>query len=68
MPPPSPIHRRSPIQRTVTQDDEDMVAETTDSTMVIRITPHQHGEEILSVEMAEGEEDGKTEQEEKKEE
>lgn len=45
-----------------------MVAETTDSTMIIRITPHQHGEEILSVEMAEGEEDGKTEQEEKKEE
>ncbi|XP_058243389.1 cyclic nucleotide-gated cation channel beta-3 isoform X1 [Hemibagrus wyckioides] len=68
VPPPSPIHRRSPIQRTVTQDDEDMVAETTDSTMIIRITPHQHGEEILSVEMAEGEEDGKTEQEEKKEE
>ncbi|KAK2848287.1 hypothetical protein Q7C36_009969 [Tachysurus vachellii] len=70
VPPPSPIHRRSPVQRTVTQDDEDMVAETTDSTMIIRITPHQHGEEILSIEMAE-EEDGKvkeTEQEEKKEE
>ncbi|XP_046721282.1 cyclic nucleotide-gated cation channel beta-1 isoform X2 [Silurus meridionalis] len=70
VPPPSPIHRRSPIQCTVTQDDadEDMVAQTTDSTMIIRITPHQHGEEILSVEMAE-EEDGKaetTDQEEKK--
>ncbi|KAI5629673.1 cyclic nucleotide-gated cation channel beta-1 isoform X8 [Silurus asotus] len=70
VPPPSPIHRRSPIQCTVTQDDgdEDMIAQTTDSTMIIRITPHQHGEEILSVEMAE-EEDGKaetTDQEEKK--
>lgn len=70
VPPPSPIHRRSPIQRTVTQDDDDLVAQTTDSTVIIRVTPHQHGEEILSVEMAE-EEDGKaemTEQEEKKEE
>lgn len=71
VPPPSPIHHRSHVQRTVTQDDEDMVAETTDSTMIVRITPHQHGEEILSVEMAEEEEDGKvkeTEQAEKKEE
>lgn len=71
MPPPSPIHRHSPIQRTITQDDDDdVVAQTTDSTVIIRVTPHQHGEEILSVEVAEGE-DGKaeqTEQEEKKEE
>lgn len=70
MPPHSPIHRRSPIQRTVTQeDDDDVVAQTADSTVIIRVTPRQHGEEILSVEVAE-EEDGKAEQteQEKKEE
>ncbi|KAF4091727.1 hypothetical protein AMELA_G00040370 [Ameiurus melas] len=71
VPPPSPIHRRSPIQRTVTQDDDDdLVTQTTDSTVIIRMIPRQHGEEILSVEMAE-EEVGtaeKTEQEERKEE
>lgn len=70
MPPPSPYHRRSPILRTVTQDDEDMVAETTDSTVVIRITPRTHGEEILTVEMPEEGEESKaetTEPEEKKE-
>lgn len=71
VPPPSPIHRRSPIQSTVTQDDDDdTVAQTTDSTMIIRVTPRKHGEEILSVEVAE-EEDGKAQQtgreEEKKE-
>ncbi|TST73091.1 Cyclic nucleotide-gated cation channel beta-1 [Bagarius yarrelli] len=72
VPPPSPIHRRSPIQHRIAQDDEEVVAETTDSTVIIRITPRQHGEEILSVEMAEEEveeeeEDGKAEQEEEKE-
>ncbi|XP_053534209.1 cyclic nucleotide-gated cation channel beta-1 [Ictalurus punctatus] len=71
VPPPSPIHRRSPMQRTVTQDDDDdLVTQTTDSTVIIRMIPRQHGEEILSVEMAE-EEDGtaeKTDQEERKEE
>ncbi|KAM9480708.1 uncharacterized protein cngb1a [Clarias gariepinus] len=57
VPPPSPVHHRSPIQRTVTQDEDDMVAQTTDSTVIIRMTPRHHGEEILSVEMAE-EDDG----------
>lgn len=59
------------MQRTVTQDDDDdLVTQTTDSTVIIRMIPRQHGEEILSVEMAE-EEDGtaeKTDQEERKEE
>lgn len=57
VPPPSPVHYRSPIRRTVTQDEDDMVAQTTDSTVIIRMTPRHHGEEILSVEMAE-EDDG----------
>lgn len=69
-PPPSPVHRRTPMQRTITQDeDEDVVAQTTDSTVIIRVTPRQHGEEILSVEMAaeEVETAEQTEQEEEEE-
>lgn len=57
MPPPSPVHRRSPIPRTRVPDDGDMVSETTDSTMVIRMTPRVEGEEILSVEIGHEEED-----------
>ncbi|TRY64689.1 hypothetical protein DNTS_006396 [Danionella cerebrum] len=51
MPPPSPMHRRSPIPRARLPDDNDMVSETTDSTMIIRMTPRVEGEEILLVEV-----------------
>ncbi|XP_030650078.1 cyclic nucleotide-gated cation channel beta-1 [Chanos chanos] len=57
IPPPSPVHRRSPIPRPLVQDDDDMVSETTDSTMIIRMTPRHHGEEILSVELGHGDEE-----------
>lgn len=57
MPPSSPVHRRSPVPRLAPPDDtEDAVAETTDSTVIIRMTTQQHGEEILTVEMGPGEE------------
>lgn len=70
VPPPSPVHRRSPVPRQAPLDDaDDTVAETTDSTVIIRMTPRQHGEEILTVEMGPGEEgDGQGQAEEKKEE
>ncbi|XP_048024622.1 cyclic nucleotide-gated cation channel beta-3 isoform X2 [Megalobrama amblycephala] len=55
VPPPSPVHRRSPIPRPRVPDEDDMVSETTDSTMVIRMTPRIEGEEILSVEVGPGE-------------
>ncbi|XP_052008070.1 fibrous sheath CABYR-binding protein-like isoform X2 [Xyrauchen texanus] len=51
VPPPSPIHRRSPIPRPRFPDEDDMVSETNDSTMIIRMTPRVEGEEILSVEV-----------------
>ncbi|XP_057203410.1 cyclic nucleotide-gated cation channel beta-3 isoform X2 [Triplophysa rosa] len=52
IPPPSPIHRRSPIPRPRVPDEDDMVSETTDSTVIIRMTPRVEGEEILSVEVS----------------
>uniref|UniRef100_A0A9J8A6C2 Cyclic nucleotide gated channel subunit beta 1a n=1 Tax=Cyprinus carpio carpio TaxID=630221 RepID=A0A9J8A6C2_CYPCA len=52
VPPPSPMHRRSPIPRPRIVDEDDMVSETTDSTMIIRMTPRVEGEEILSVEVS----------------
>uniref|UniRef100_A0A8C1UDW4 Cyclic nucleotide gated channel subunit beta 1a n=1 Tax=Cyprinus carpio TaxID=7962 RepID=A0A8C1UDW4_CYPCA len=55
VPPPSPMHRRSPIPRPHIPDEDDMVSETTDSTMIIRMTPRVEGEEILSVEVSPGE-------------
>ncbi|XP_043120130.1 cyclic nucleotide-gated cation channel beta-3 [Puntigrus tetrazona] len=55
VPPPSPMHRRSPIPRPRVPDEDDMVSETTDSTMIIRMTPRVEGEEILSVEVSPGE-------------
>ncbi|RXN30190.1 cyclic nucleotide-gated cation channel beta-1 isoform X4 [Labeo rohita] len=55
VPPPSPVHRRSPIPRPRVPDEDDMVSETTDSTMIIRMTPRIEGEEILSVEVSPGE-------------
>nr|XP_009292120.1 cyclic nucleotide-gated cation channel beta-1 isoform X5 [Danio rerio] len=52
VPPPSPMHRRSPIPRPQILDEDDMVSETTDSTVIIRMTPRVEGEEILSVEIS----------------
>ncbi|XP_028289715.1 cyclic nucleotide-gated cation channel beta-3 isoform X2 [Gouania willdenowi] len=59
-PPPSPMHRRSPVplSRDV-DDDDDMVSETADSSVVIRMTSRHEGEELLSVEVAEEEPSGK---------
>ncbi|MEQ2188760.1 cyclic nucleotide gated channel beta 1 [Goodea atripinnis] len=52
-PPPSPMHRRSPVPRTLAPDDKDeSVAETADSSVIIRMTPRQEGEELLTVEGA----------------
>ncbi|XP_022605653.1 cyclic nucleotide-gated cation channel beta-1 [Seriola dumerili] len=55
LPPPSPMHRRSPIPRAPVQDDDDTVAETADSSVIIRMTPRHQGEEVLSVEVVPGE-------------
>ncbi|XP_059362015.1 cyclic nucleotide-gated cation channel beta-1-like isoform X2 [Carassius carassius] len=55
VPPPSPMHRRSPIPRPRVPDEDDTVSETTDSTMIIRMTPRVEGEEILTVEVSPGE-------------
>ncbi|XP_056232248.1 cyclic nucleotide-gated cation channel beta-3 [Seriola aureovittata] len=55
LPPPSPMHRRSPIPRAPVQDDDDTVAETADSSVLIRMTPRHQGEEVLSVEVVPGE-------------
>lgn len=62
VPPPSPMHRRSPVPLTAVQDDDDAVSETADSSVIIRMTPRPQGEEVLTVEVAPG--DG---EEEKKE-
>ncbi|KAM6980612.1 cyclic nucleotide-gated channel beta-3 [Aplochiton taeniatus] len=50
VPPRSPMHRRSPIPRAVVPDQDDMVTAASDSTVLIRLTPRHHGEEVLSVE------------------
>ncbi|XP_062404752.1 cyclic nucleotide-gated cation channel beta-3 [Sardina pilchardus] len=50
MPPPTPTRRRSPIPKSMQQETDDTVAETADSSVVIRMTPRQGGEEILTVE------------------
>ncbi|XP_023809530.1 cyclic nucleotide-gated cation channel beta-3 isoform X1 [Oryzias latipes] len=64
LPPPSPMHRRSPIPRSCPREDgDDSVAETADSSVIIRMTPRREGEELLTVEVApkEGEKEEKTE-------
>ncbi|XP_062293857.1 cyclic nucleotide-gated cation channel beta-3 [Scomber scombrus] len=58
LPPPSPMHRRSPIPMFVVHDDDDTVCETADSSVIIRMTPRVEGEELLSVEVAPGDKDG----------
>ncbi|XP_068117243.1 cyclic nucleotide-gated channel beta-1 isoform X3 [Hyperolius riggenbachi] len=65
MPPGSPVHRRSPVPPTKPEEEEpvEIVAESTDSTVFIRVSPsQQRDEQILSVEVPtpeEGEEEEK---------
>ncbi|XP_031425349.1 cyclic nucleotide-gated cation channel beta-3 isoform X3 [Clupea harengus] len=58
MPPSTPVRRRSPIPKIMAQDVDDTVSETADSSVVIRMTPRQGGEEVLSVEQGAGEKEG----------
>ncbi|KAM9301919.1 cyclic nucleotide-gated channel beta-1 [Gastrophryne carolinensis] len=54
VPPGSPVHRRSPVPPTKPGDDDptEIVAESTDSTVFIRVSPSPRGDEqILSVEV-----------------
>lgn len=55
VPPPSPTHRRSPVPLAPVRDDEDAVSETADSSVIIRMSPPQEGEELLTVEVTPGE-------------
>ncbi|KAJ0056667.1 hypothetical protein NL108_012033, partial [Boleophthalmus pectinirostris] len=59
-PPPSPMHRRCPVPVFRAAENDDTVAETADSSLIIRMTPRREGEEMLSVEVspAEKDEDG----------
>ncbi|XP_023683113.1 cyclic nucleotide-gated channel beta-1-like isoform X2 [Paramormyrops kingsleyae] len=57
IPPPSPVHRRSPVPRKLPHDDVDVVSETSDCSMLIRMTPRHGGEEMLSVEVCPGEQE-----------
>ncbi|XP_056879374.1 cyclic nucleotide-gated cation channel beta-3 isoform X2 [Takifugu flavidus] len=60
--PPSPTHRRTPIRLSTVQDVDDTVSESTDSSVVIRMTSRHAGEEVLMVEVTR--EDGEVEKEE----
>uniref|UniRef100_A0A7N6AUB3 Cyclic nucleotide-binding domain-containing protein n=1 Tax=Anabas testudineus TaxID=64144 RepID=A0A7N6AUB3_ANATE len=62
IPPPSPMHRRSPVPLAPVQDDDDAVAGTADSSVIIRMTPQPEGEELLTVEVMPGDEEEKEEQ------
>ncbi|XP_018431366.1 PREDICTED: cyclic nucleotide-gated cation channel beta-1-like [Nanorana parkeri] len=58
-PPGSPVHRRSPVPTRKPEDHEqtEIVAESTDSTVFIRVSPSPRGDEqILSVEVTAPEE------------
>ncbi|TNM90562.1 hypothetical protein fugu_002851, partial [Takifugu bimaculatus] len=44
VPPPSPTHRRTPIRLSTVQDVDDTVSESTDSSVVIRMTSRHAGE------------------------
>ncbi|XP_075881340.1 uncharacterized protein LOC142887514 [Nelusetta ayraudi] len=54
--PPSPTHRRSPVPPTTAphHDADDAVSQAADSSVVIRMTSRQAGEEVLSVEVVPG--------------
>lgn len=62
------MHRRSPVPLSpAPEDGEETVAETADSSVIIRMTPRHKGEELLTVEMRAGEREGEEEKEETKE-
>ncbi|XP_041749296.1 cyclic nucleotide-gated cation channel beta-1 [Coregonus clupeaformis] len=67
-PPSSMVHRQSPIPPTHPriEDDEDVVSETTDSMMLIRMTRRHKGEELLSVEQKPEDQEEEEEEMEKK--
>uniref|UniRef100_A0A8C2W8B5 Cyclic nucleotide gated channel subunit beta 1a n=1 Tax=Cyclopterus lumpus TaxID=8103 RepID=A0A8C2W8B5_CYCLU len=49
VPPPSPMHHRSPVPLVAVQDHDDAVSESTDSAVVIRMMAKPRGEELLTV-------------------
>ncbi|XP_072925826.1 uncharacterized protein cngb1a [Hemitrygon akajei] len=61
-PPPSPVHRRSPVlvkkPEDVDDDDDEVISETMDSSVTIKMSPSRDGlkEQILSVEVPDVEE------------
>ncbi|XP_071973047.1 cyclic nucleotide-gated channel beta-1 isoform X7 [Engystomops pustulosus] len=62
VPPGSPVHRRSPVPAFKSEDEEptEIVAESTDNTVFIRVSPSPGGDEqILSVEVTAPEDDKK---------
>ncbi|CAJ0960029.1 unnamed protein product [Ranitomeya imitator] len=62
VPPGSPVHRRSPVPTLKSEEDEaaEIIAESTDNTVVIRVSPSPRGDEqILSVEVTAPEEEEK---------
>ncbi|XP_037550712.1 cyclic nucleotide-gated cation channel beta-1 [Nematolebias whitei] len=68
VPPPSPMHRRYPAPpNSALEDEDESVAETADSSVIIRMTP-QKGEELLTVEVLAAEEEAKEKMEDEKEE
>ncbi|XP_015257930.1 PREDICTED: cyclic nucleotide-gated cation channel beta-1 [Cyprinodon variegatus] len=68
VPPPSPMHRRSPVPRSPAPEDRDeSVAETADSSVIIRMTPRKEGEELLTVEVTADAAKKETKEETKKE-
>lgn len=57
------MHRRSPVPLSpAPEDGEETVAETADSSVIIRMTPRHKGEELLTVEMKAEERGGEEEE------
>lgn len=51
------MHRRLPAPQSAAEDGDESVAETADSSVVIRMTPREKGEELLTVEVVVTEEE-----------
>ncbi|XP_064414846.1 cyclic nucleotide-gated cation channel beta-1 [Latimeria chalumnae] len=67
IPPPSPVHRPSPVSQREVEDDDDVVSESSDTSVFIRMSPApQRDEQLLSVEVPIKEEE-KSEKSEKSE-